>query len=120
LVCFRLSPSCPCRPLHTFHSSRPARNYPRLLDTALLIRAPEGLEPSRSTRCSAHTTGPSDSLPAPRDFSRPALYARSLPDKAAGEGLSCSALLCPNVPPPETPKRSSIPSGPGCCLLPSP
>jgi hypothetical protein len=29
LVCFRLSPSCPCRPLHTFLSSRPARNYPR-------------------------------------------------------------------------------------------
>ena len=29
LVCFRLSPSCPFRPLHTFHSSRPARNYPR-------------------------------------------------------------------------------------------
>jgi len=29
LVCFRLSPSCPFRSLHTFHSSRPARNYPR-------------------------------------------------------------------------------------------
>ena len=29
LVCFRLSPSCPFRPLHTFHSSRPARHYPR-------------------------------------------------------------------------------------------
>ncbi len=29
LVCFRLSPSCPFRLLHTFHSSRPARNYPR-------------------------------------------------------------------------------------------
>ena len=62
----------------------------------------------------------SDSLPAPRDFSHPALYARSLPDKAAGEGLSCSALLCPDVPPPATPERSSIPSVPRCCLLPSP
>src|ERR1035437_4660771 len=29
------------------------------------------------------STGPSDFLPAPRDFSRPALYARSLPDLAA-------------------------------------
>src|SRR5207253_4996757 len=29
LICFRLSPSCPFRLLHTFHSSRPARNYPR-------------------------------------------------------------------------------------------
>ena len=38
------------------------------------------------------TTDPSDSLPTPRDFSRPALSARSLPDKAAGEGLSCSAF----------------------------
>jgi len=29
LVCFRLSPSCAFRHLHTFHSSRPARHYPR-------------------------------------------------------------------------------------------
>src|SRR5215467_1993015 len=29
LVCLQLSPSCPFRPLHTFHSSRPTRNYPR-------------------------------------------------------------------------------------------
>src|SRR5262249_46986332 len=35
-------------------------------------------------------------------------------------GLSCSALLCPDVPPPATPERSSIPSVPRCCLLPSP
>jgi hypothetical protein len=34
--------------------------------------------------------------------------------------LSCFALLFPNVPPPETPERSSIPSGLQCCLLPSP
>ena len=64
---------------------------------------------------------PSDSLPAPRDFSLPALYARPLPDSAAGEGISCSALFFPNVPPPGTPRRSSIPSGPAeRCLLPSP
>lgn len=67
------------------------------------------------------TTNPSDSLPAPRTFSLPALYARSLPDSAAGEGLSCSALFFGNVPPPNTPERSSIPSGLAeCCLLPSP
>src|ERR1035438_4515517 len=30
LVCFRLSPSCPNRLLHTFHSLRPARHYSRL------------------------------------------------------------------------------------------
>src|SRR5215472_2541235 len=29
LVCLQLSPSCPFRPLPTFHSSRPTRNYPR-------------------------------------------------------------------------------------------
>jgi len=67
------------------------------------------------------TTNPSDSLPAPRTFSLPTLYARSLPDLAAGEGLSCSAMLFTNVPPPETPERSSIPSGIAeYCLLPSP
>src|ERR1035437_9862680 len=66
------------------------------------------------------STDPSDSLPTPCDFSRPALYPRSLPDLPARYGLSCSALLFPNVPPPETPERSSTRSGPGCCLLPSP
>ena len=29
LACFRLSPSCPFRFLHTFRSPRPARHYPR-------------------------------------------------------------------------------------------
>jgi hypothetical protein len=33
---------------------------PPSLDIALLIRVPEGLQPSRTTRCSAHTTTPSD------------------------------------------------------------
>jgi hypothetical protein len=33
---------------------------PPLLDMAPLIRAPEGLEPSQSVRCPAHTTGLSD------------------------------------------------------------
>jgi hypothetical protein len=68
------------------------------------------------------TTNPSDSLPAPCAFRLPALYARSLPDEAAGEGLSCSAMLFGNVPPPTTPERSNTPSGLAecCCLLPSP
>jgi hypothetical protein len=30
LGCVRLSPSCPFRLLHTFLSSQPTRNYPRL------------------------------------------------------------------------------------------
>jgi hypothetical protein len=47
LLCCRLSPLCPFRLLHTFRFIlRPARHYPRLLDTAPLIRAPEGLQPS--------------------------------------------------------------------------
>src|SRR5271169_4744627 len=29
LGCIQLSPACPFRPLHTFHSFRPARHYPR-------------------------------------------------------------------------------------------
>src|SRR5206468_12854993 len=46
-------------------SSLPAREaLPPRSDMALLIRAPEGLQPSRSTRCSAHTTRQSD-FPAP-------------------------------------------------------
>src|ERR1700690_3240244 len=52
LGCVQLSPSCPFRLRHTF-SSLPAREaLPPRSDTTLLIRAPEGLEPSRSTRCS--------------------------------------------------------------------
>jgi hypothetical protein len=67
------------------------------------------------------TANPSDSLPAPCTFSLPALYARSLPDMAAGEGLSCSTIFFGNVPPPATPERSSTPSGLAeYCLLPSP
>ena len=42
-------------------SSLPAREaLPPRSDMALLIRAPEGLQPSRSTRCSAHTTPAAD------------------------------------------------------------
>jgi hypothetical protein len=37
---------------------------PPSLDIAPLIRVPEGLQPSRTTRCSAHTTGLSD-FPCP-------------------------------------------------------
>src|SRR6266851_8524407 len=35
---------------------RPTTSLPPSLDMAPLIRAPEGLQPSRTTRCSAHTT----------------------------------------------------------------
>ena len=48
-------------------SSLPAREaLPPRLDTALLIRAPEGLEPSRSTRCSAHNMPSADFCSAVR------------------------------------------------------
>src|SRR6516164_5492750 len=46
LICFRLSPLCPFRRRHTFYSPASDALLP-LLDTALLIRALEGLEPSR-------------------------------------------------------------------------
>ena|SRR5512132_46419 len=45
LGCLRLSSSCPFRLLHTFLSPA-GEELPPPLDTALLIRAPEGLEPS--------------------------------------------------------------------------
>src|SRR6516162_5520665 len=51
LACIRLSPSCPRRRLHTFPLASASEALPPLLDTALLIRALEGLEPSRSGRC---------------------------------------------------------------------
>jgi hypothetical protein len=67
------------------------------------------------------TMNPSDALPASRAFNLPVLYARSLSDSTARQGLSCSAFFFGNVPPPSTPERSSTPSGfPECCLLPSP
>src|SRR5215472_6784606 len=50
---FRLR--APHRLLHTFLSPA-SEALPPLSDTALLIRAPEGLEPSRPSRCPAHTT----------------------------------------------------------------
>src|SRR6266849_5129500 len=45
LGCIRLSPSCPFRVLHTFLSPA-SEELPPLSDTAPLIRAPEGLQPS--------------------------------------------------------------------------
>jgi|SRR6478672_13835460 len=45
LGCVRLSSSCPFRLLHTFLLPADEELSPPL-DTALLIRAPEGLEPS--------------------------------------------------------------------------
>jgi hypothetical protein len=46
LACFRLSLSCPFRFLHTYPFSPASEALPPLLDTVLLIRAPEGLQPS--------------------------------------------------------------------------
>ena len=46
LGCIRLSPSCPCRVLHTFSTLPANEELSPLLDIALLIRAREGLEPS--------------------------------------------------------------------------
>src|SRR6266700_3190935 len=39
---------------------RPTTSLPPSLDMAPLIRAPEGLQPSRTTRCSAHAIARSD------------------------------------------------------------
>src|SRR2546430_9813484 len=55
---------------------RPTTSLPPSLDMAPLIRAPEGLQPSRTTRCSAHTISQSDfhqviRSSSPRRFVRP-------------------------------------------------
>ena len=46
LACFRLSLSCPFRLLHTTFLALAREALPPRLDIALLIRAPEGLQPS--------------------------------------------------------------------------
>src|ERR1700683_1990784 len=75
LSCIQLSPSCPFRLLHTCFLFPAREALPPRSDTTLLIRAPEGLEPSRSTRCSAPTTtryvtlGPMPAFPT-RGYSR--------------------------------------------------
>jgi hypothetical protein len=54
-------PSCDGHPALRGTAISPASEVLRpLLDIAPLIRAPEGLEPSRTTRCSARATGRSD------------------------------------------------------------
>jgi hypothetical protein len=66
------------------------------------------------------TMDPSDSLPAPHDFSHPALYARSLPDVGCQVGpLLFRLSLCKRAAA-RTPERSSTGSGLLCCLWPSP
>jgi hypothetical protein len=62
-VCFRLSPACPFRPLHTFHSSRPARHYPRFWIRRSSSERRRDLNPPDQTRCSAHTMPLCDSRP---------------------------------------------------------
>jgi hypothetical protein len=61
LACFRLSLSCPFRLRHTLPPFPAREALPPRSDIAPLIQAPEGLEPSRSTRCSARTMSQYDS-----------------------------------------------------------
>ena len=85
LGCLRLSPSCPFRVLHTRFLSPASEALPPPLDMPPLIRAPEGLEPSGSRRCPAHTTAPSDSRCATLDFAF-GLYERPCPDVGRADG----------------------------------
>src|SRR5262249_40479333 len=64
----------------------------------LLIRAPEGLQPSRTTHCSAHTTNLAAAVSSSADFPgvpviRPTLLRRCL--RLDEDGFSsCSACPC--------------------------
>ena len=62
LVCFRLSPSCPFRPLHTFHSSRPARHYPRVRIRRSSFERRRDLNPPEQ-RAAQRTLRPSPTSP---------------------------------------------------------
>ena len=103
LGCIQLSPSCPVRLLHTCFLSPAREALPPRLDMAPLIQAPEGLEPSRTMRCSAHTIGLSDSRHGPLAV----IYSRwRLPRVATP--LPCRVsqvprLICPCALPPLTP-----------------
>ena len=109
LVCFRLSPSCPFRPLHTFHSSRPARNYPRFWIRRSSSERRRDFNPP-DQRAAQRTLWPP---PTPCSasllrFRGSPLYA-SLPDGVASAGpnrVSPVVLMrCLCVPPPCTPSR---------------
>ena len=70
---------------------------PPSLDTPPLIRAAEGLEPSGSKRCPAHTTGPSATLSPSAHFPGFAGYRTYLAptiSRRGEEGFS-SCLACP-------------------------
>jgi hypothetical protein len=116
-------PSCDGHPALRGTAVSPASEVlPPLLDIAPLIRAPEGLEPSRTTRCSARTTGPSATLSPSTDFPVLPVIRLSAPwiSPWDEEGFS-SCLTCPchravaNAPP-ERPaasvslRRSILPS----------
>jgi hypothetical protein len=89
-ACFRLSPSCPKRRLHIFPLASAGEALPQPLDTALLIRAPEGLEPPRSGCCPAHTISQSDC----RQVIGPSLPPRLRLGRPTSFHLNATALRC--------------------------
>jgi hypothetical protein len=63
LGCFRLSPSCPFRLLHTCSSSRPARHYPRVRIQRSSSERRRGLNPPDQRAAQRYNMGLSDSPP---------------------------------------------------------
>jgi hypothetical protein len=97
LVCFRLSPSCPFRPLPTFHSSRPARHYPRFWIRRSSFERPRDLNPPdqraaqrtlRPLLTSARRSGRLSASPVPScpetPNRSPEVSSRNLPRFAVG------------------------------------
>ena len=97
-----------------------SEELPPLLDTAPLIRAPEGLEPSRSTRCSAHTMGFYDCSRFVRNPSgRPLESRTSSAEEEIGSSLRflghpCGA--CPGLGTPASRPDLAIAVAAGYCL----
>ena len=96
--------------------TRTSRMYVRQYATFMLPSLPAEPFSTRAAFAIDDASGPL-SFDGNRDPVTPATphECRGLPMKD-----DAPALLFPNVPPPATPERSSIRSGPGCCLLPSP
>jgi len=102
LVCFRLSPSCPFRLLHTFHPSRPARNYPRFrIRRSSSERRRDFNPPEQRAAQRTLWTSPSPDRGRPQGYVFPQVVGRvssATPSGLPGSWTDLSARAVPNHP----------------------
>jgi len=118
LFCFRLSPSCPFRPLHTFLSSRPARNYPRFWIQRSSSERRRDFNPpdqraAQRTLWASRTPSRLRAISAIRPYT-PGLYPTRLPGRASPVPR-CSFPTCHRLRPRGGP--ASVPIQDAVCCL---